>query len=186
MGFKQEAKAAGAGGVHLNAVVWGRPILPGEESAPDPFKLAEELGFDSFTSYVWIHHVALEDFPETDYEYVQAKYLEYWEQAVARCSLPYYPNVTRGWDASPRTVQSDVYQPVGYPFMSTIGGNTPERFAGALEAVLELEQVEASASDHKTLNLNAWNEWTEGSYLEPDTETGMAYLEAIRTVCGVR
>ncbi|MBL8995486.1 MAG: glycoside hydrolase family 99-like domain-containing protein, partial [Spirochaetia bacterium] len=29
---------------------------------------------------------------------------------------------------------------------------------------------------------NAWNEWTEGSYLEPDTKNKMGYLEAIRDV----
>ncbi len=36
----------------------------------------------------------------------------------------------------------------------------------------------------KILTVNAWNEWTEGSYLEPDTCYGLRYLEAIREVFG--
>ena len=34
--------------------------------------------------------------------------------------------------------------------------------------------------------INAWNEWGEGSYLEPDTTTGLGYLEAVRDVFGPR
>ena len=32
----------------------------------------------------------------------------------------------------------------------------------------------------RMLLLDNWNEWSEGSYLEPDTVHGMAYLEAVR------
>ena len=40
------------------------------------------------------------------------------------------------------------------------------------------------APNNRILTINAWNEWTEGSYLEPDTVHGMRYLEAIRKVFG--
>jgi hypothetical protein len=32
------------------------------------------------------------------------------------------------------------------------------------------------------ITINSWNEWTETSYLEPDTKYGYGYLEAIRNV----
>ena len=34
----------------------------------------------------------------------------------------------------------------------------------------------------KLITINSWNEWTEGSYLEPDQHFGFGYLEAIRRV----
>ena len=42
----------------------------------------------------------------------------------------------------------------------------------------------AQKSGPRILNINCWNEWTEGSYLEPDTVNGMKYLEAVRDVFG--
>jgi hypothetical protein len=177
-GFREATRSAGFPDLHLNAVVWGQPILPGETTPADPWALIKELGFDSFTSYVYIHHAALPDFPETPFEYVRDKYLEYWDQAEASCDLPYFPNVSVGWDASPRTVQSDVYECVGYPFMGMIGDNTPEAFGEAMR--MTVDRLAARQPAHPIITVNAWNEWTEGSYLEPDTVYGMKYLEAIR------
>ena len=53
--------------------------------------------------------------------------------AAATYSVPYFPNVTMGWDSSPRADQADELGNSGYPFMNTVSGNTPERFREALE-----------------------------------------------------
>jgi hypothetical protein len=33
-----------------------------------------------------------------------------------------------------------------------------------------------------TLIINCWNEWTDGSHLEPDTANGFGYWEAVKKV----
>lgn len=65
--FRRRVREAGLGELHLNAVVWGVQILPGETKISNPAEMLDMLGFDSVTSYVWIHHVELKDFPQTDY-----------------------------------------------------------------------------------------------------------------------
>ncbi len=65
--FRDKTKAAGFPDLHLNAVVWGQPVLPGEKAPTDPVRIVKEIGFDSVTSYVWIHHVALDRSPATPY-----------------------------------------------------------------------------------------------------------------------
>jgi hypothetical protein len=181
--FRDRTRAAGFPDLHLNAVVWGVQVLPNEEAIREPRQMLAALGFDSVASYVWVHHVQLRRFPTTPYEAVARQAAEDWEAADQAFGLPFYPNVTMGWDSSPRTVQSDVYDERRYPFGPVIEGNTPERFKTAL---LQAKAFLDSRSGPKILSLNAWNEWTEGSYLEPDTVNGMAYLEAVREVFGVR
>ncbi|MBI2437987.1 MAG: glycoside hydrolase family 99-like domain-containing protein [Lentisphaerae bacterium] len=176
--FRRKTTAAGFPGLHLNAVAWGRPILPGESTPVDPARVVRELGFDSVTSYVWVHHVGLNASPYTPYTAARDDYLAYWAKARATFDVPYFPNVTMGWDSSPRTEQDDVWEPVGYPFTNILSGNTPAQFREALETT----RRHYGDQRWKIVTINAWNEWTEGSYLEPDTVNGMAYLDAIKSV----
>lgn len=181
-GFRAKVRAAGFADLHLNAVVWGVQLLPGEQTLKNPRELRSALGFDSVTSYVWVHHCQMNSFPETDYALMRDEYLAYWEQAVHQFNLPYYPNVSMGWDPSPRTVQSDRYENVGYPFTPILANSDPGAFRRALEMVRD--RLDDHPERPRVVTLNAWNEWTEGSYLEPDTQDGFGYLEAVREVFG--
>ncbi|HEX71836.1 MAG TPA: hypothetical protein ENN65_00755 [Candidatus Hydrogenedentes bacterium] len=178
--FRDKAVAAGFPGLHLNAVAWGVQLLPNETVVQNPEALIQRMGFDSVTSYVWIHEIALDQFPETPYERVTEKAEQLWRREADRFGVPYYPNVTMGWDASPRCRQSDPFENRGYPFMAVMSGNTPEAFERALQKAARFLAENPKCGN--TLTLNCWNEWTEGSYLEPDTDAGTAYLEAIRRV----
>lgn len=178
--FRAAVKAEGFKDLHLNAVVWTSCFLPGESQGTDVSEIISYLGFDSVTSYVWIHHFKTDVFPTVSYNIICDAYLDYWEEAACKYTLPYYPNVTMGWDASPRTVQSDSYDNRGYPFMYVIEDNSPQNFKRALS--IAKDRVSSQNIPTPFLTINAWNEWTEGSYLEPDTVNGMAYLEAIRDV----
>jgi hypothetical protein len=178
--FRARTRAAGCGELHLNAVVWGVQLLPGETAITDVNQMVAALGLDSITSYVWIHHQPLAHFPQTPYAEIAAKSAQDWARFTAQYRLPYYPNVTMGWDSSPRTLPSDVFDNLGYPWMPMLEGNTPARFQQALAQAKAF--VDQHQSAPRILTINAWNEWTEGSYLEPDTVHGLDYLEAIRDV----
>jgi hypothetical protein len=179
--FRAKTRAAGFPDLHLGAVVWGQAILPETGQPANSADLVKRLGFDSVTSYVWIHHAGLPH-QATDYAAVQEEYLRYADAAEKMFAVPYYPNVSMGWDPSPRCNQADPFDNSGYPFTNTITGNTPARFKAALAAVKE--RLEKRPANQRVVTLNSWNEWTEGSYLEPDTVHGLAYLEAIRDVFG--
>ena len=179
--FRAKAQAAGLPDLHLNAVAWEQPILPGKKVPANSAKLVRDLGFDSVTSYVWVHHVSLPK-QQTDYNEVRDGYFKYWDKADGMFNVPYFPNVSMGWDPSPRCDQSDTLDNSGYPFTHTIGDNTPANFRTALE--MTKKRLLANPNGPRILNINCWNEWTEGSYLEPDTVNGMKYLEAVRAVFG--
>ena len=185
--FRDKAVRAGFPDIHLNATIWGVRILPAEKRIENPMEALDYLGFSSVTTYAWVHHYNPDKagFPRGAYDEAAEANYEAWERYHAETDLPYHPNVSMGWDPSPRTVATDRFEPRGYPWMSTLSSNTPEAFERALRRArqfVDRPDVARKSGGNKIITLNAWNEWTEGSYLLPDTVTGTAYLEAIRNV----
>lgn len=114
--FRERAKSKGHD-LHLNAIIWGEQILSGEEKAcslEETNDLIDELGFDSIASYVWVHHFFPDVFPTTDYRPYKDICEKLYKKMDSEYRKDYFPNVTMGWDSSPRTIQSDVYDNVGY------------------------------------------------------------------------
>jgi len=180
--FRKKAQRAGLPGLHLNLVHWQTRIVGSDEKIADTAAVIAALGFDSLSSYVWIHHYPFERlrFPATDYRAMLAYNRQYWQDTAGQFPIPYFPNVTMGWDATPRCLATDAFENRGYPFMATLSGNTPANFRHALRQAKR--HLDSTALPTRHLSINAWNEWTEGSYLEPDTTNRYAYLEAIRSV----
>lgn len=59
---------------------------------------------------------------------------------------------------------------------SIFHGATPAKYQEWLEEAIKIN--ESNNSSDNVVFINAWNEWAEGAYLEPDAKYGYAYLEA--------
>ena len=183
--FEQKTIAAGHPGLYLDTVVWGFGVLPTALTTTNPTDLITELGFRSASSYVWIHHTDINThaFPRGDWDRVAADAAAAYEGYSETLPVPFIPNVTVGWDASPRTAQDEPFTADTYPWYPTFDSE-PAQFEQGLRSVKRL--LERQNLEHPMLTLNAWNEWTEGSAILPDTVHGKGYLEAIKTVFGVQ
>ena len=176
--FRKKARDAGCGELHLNLIDFEL------HKQPDAMKPVRDLGADSVTSYVWIHDPAAWaalKFPFSDYEPVRSAYFATWDKWWRRTGQ-HFPNVTMGWDPTPRLRPDQPHTGKMYPDTAVMTGNTPERFKAALQdAKTRADQL---PEGRRIVTLYAWNEWTEGGYLEPEASTGMKYLEAVREVFG--
>ena len=70
------------------------------------------------------------------------------------------------WDNTPRNKRGLCYT-----------GATPEKFRNYMTQLVEKVNKEY---ENKYIFINAWNEWAEGAYLEPDEKNGYDYLKGLR------
>lgn len=186
--FDTEAQEAGHPGIHLDIVAWSFNVLPSELKALEPEDLNDFvrlLGARSVSSYVWLHHVDIDDptiLSAKWSEFGSAAFKDY-RRLASSLSVPFHPNVTAGWDSTPRCDQSVPFELGKYPWHPS-WSPSPAEFARGLEYAREFCSLQEL--DYREVTINAWNEWTEGSYLLPDERDGLGKLAAILDVFGHR
>lgn len=81
-----------------------------------------------------------------------------------------YPVVYPQLDRTPRAGKDAVI----------LTGSTPLLFKKYMQDTLDI--IKNKPYEKRFLIINAWNEWGEGNYLEPDIKYGKGYLEALKEV----
>jgi hypothetical protein len=188
--FEDKVKKAGFPGLHFNCIDQGltdhslQRVLQNKSTASDAYSALKTSSLTSY-NFLYAYDLSKAGWPTANYQKAIEANVGYWPVIANKYQgIDFYPNVTMGWDVTPRLIQSDKFDTFkGYPWTPVFNGdNTPEAFKSAL--IKAKAFVDSKNYKHKIITLNAWNEWTEGSYLLPDKRTGSGYLEAIKNVFG--
>ena len=163
-GWRAECKAAGLPGVYLCCV--------------QSFKLNDphEFGFDAACEFPPHQHRSgvitgdveglPEDFKGTIYDYELVA-----QQSLTKPPTPY--KLMRGifpsWDNSARKRQHAL----------VFHHACPEAYEYWLRGLADYTRRNLQG-DERIIFINAWNEWAEGTHLEPDLKHGRAYIDATR------
>jgi len=172
--FRAATKKAGFPDLHIQTMCWNLPNnlqgVPGD-STPTSGAIVKYLGIDSFTSYQWVHYRSAGG---TDYKQWGEWNVLNWNKLQKDYEgIPYFCHVSIGWDNNAR-------YPAGY-LTPMVMNSSPATFEVFLQDAKKWTDKNHPKGP-KLITLNSWNEWTEGSYLEPDRKYGYAYLEAVRRV----
>ena len=169
--LRAEVKRAGFPDLHLQQV--------GGEEAP------VNVGADSMTTYNWNYRIRKRVNSKTEPELT---YRQYGEMALAQFDVAkreaaaigavYYPHLACGWDTNSR-------YPVGEK-RNIVHGNNPQDFELFARRVKAWADANLPKDGPRLITVNSWNEWTEGTYLEPDDLFGYGYLNALWRVFGQR
>ena len=163
--MRAECRKAGLKGLHLIACI-------GDAGGA---RQAAAEGYDAVTAYNWPGlGMPAGSGMRAPFEMLLPGYRRQWEHIVEQSPVPLSPlPVCGGWDSRPWHGENNLVR----------FGRTPELFRRhLLDARSMLEAKDRRKDAGNLILIEAWNEWGEGSYIEPHQEYGFGYLDAIRDV----
>jgi hypothetical protein len=165
--LRAEVKKAGFPGIHLQRIA--------DTYHPDA---VDPIGFDSATDYNWLSLTGDRLWEKSkpplcysEFGDIAVKAFDKGKTYAARTGAVYFPNITCGWDTNSR-YPADDSQPI-------VHGANPQDFERFARAARDWADANVPKGMPKLITVNSWNEWTEGSYLEPDDRFGYGYLNAL-------
>lgn len=151
----------GLSGIYFIAVTNSEPSDTIEQ------KYTQE-GYNAYTG--WNYAVAKDTSKTADYSSMVQTYLDFYNSAsTTEHILPYIPTASPGWDSRPWDGDS------AYVRLDP----TPEKFETMLRGAKDLTGQDSIPD---ILMIESWNEFCEGSYIEPTVQWDFSYLEIISKI----
>lgn len=159
------AQEAGFTGIHFVA---------GTGANEPMITYAQAAGYESFSAYNY-HQGPGDTFQSHSYSELDQGYRKHWQHFAAKGNLPLIVPMTSGWDKRPWGGSKDPWHDNSL--------STPKEFRKHLEA------AKAFMDDHPILTrkmgvICCWNEYGEGSFIEPAEKLGFDYLEQVKKTFG--
>jgi hypothetical protein len=136
------------------------------DNSPSSQKRFKIEGYDAISAYNYPTAGSTSQW--SSYKSLMQGHVDIWNNSLRDNALTYIPLLTVGWDSQPWHGNKAVVR----------FGRSTEYFKTGLQAMKKW----LDDNNGRIGLLEAWNEWGEGSYLEPHSEFGFGDLEAIREV----
>jgi GT2 family glycosyltransferase/glycosyltransferase involved in cell wall biosynthesis len=171
--WRAECRAAGVGEIHLCAVRFGLEPLDGPP---------QEFGLDAYVLFPPHETVRVDKRAETpdlakDFNGEIFGYDEAVDGDLKRFEggypWPVHRGAMLGWDNTARRPKDS----------RIFTGASPARFRRWVSGIVEQEDRH-NPDPNSLLFVNAWNEWAEGTALEPSQRFGRGYLAAAKSALG--
>jgi lipopolysaccharide biosynthesis protein len=171
--LRQAAAASGVGPVHVAGVLHDRHV---DTSTVSPTALDSWFEFPPLSGPsprdVTGQFAGVDTRRGSIYSYPDLVDQQHFRPLIKGRRL--HPGAMPSWDNTPRRSQE----------ASSFAGSNPADFRRWL-AHLRKSLAGTSSAGEMVVAINAWNEWAETAYLEPDRQTGRANLEAVRSAFGL-
>jgi hypothetical protein len=159
----------------------GLRIIGGVSGGQRSFDYSEKSGYAGFSAYNFHGPAVMPYVPyrlmnvSHSYAELDAGYRDQWNWMLKNASGTYVVPMTSGWDKRPWGGSRD-------PLHDNSLSN-PDEFEAHLRAARTVMQA-ASQKTQRMGVVCCWNEFGEGSFIEPTKAGGFSYLERIRSVFG--